>query len=244
MKETNPKLTPTKKKEANKYIKFIFENTGIKFTCKSIKDYIFIKTLYLLLVDYIEMENEFMLEMKNHYIKPNNWKKVEKYNYWGYDLHSIINSYLVRYYYGDLSNFAVSWEYYQDLVEGRLDEEFAMRYKKYEKEIDRSFRVLEKKIKKENEKMYHLFDNLGVVMIDVNTFAEFEELIEELEDDEDEEHEITLMWKSQRDNSVCEICAELDGKKFIRLRDVPQRHPNCRCELLVYVDGELFTKYK
>ena len=130
MKETNPKLTPTKKKEANKYIKFIFENTGIKFTCRSIKDYIFIKTLSLLLVDYIEMENEFILEVKNHYINQKYWKKVENHKYWGYDLHSIINSYLVKYYYGDLTNFAVSWEYYQDLVEGRLDAEFAMRYRK------------------------------------------------------------------------------------------------------------------
>lgn len=224
MKETNPKLTPTKKKEANEYIKFIYENTGIKFSCKSLKDYIFIKTLYLLLVDQIEIENEFMIEMKNHYIQPKYWKKVEDYNYWGYDLHSIINSYLVKYYYSDLTNFAVSWEYYQDLVEGR-----------YEKELNRSFRSFEKKMKKDNEKMYHLYDNLGVEMIDVNTFSEFEDL-------QKEDEEVMLMWRSQRDDSVCENCAELDGRKFRRLSEVPERHPNCRCEILVYKNGELFTK--
>ena len=61
--------------------------------------------------------------------------------------------------------------------------------------MTRAFRVLEKKIEKDNEKMYHLFDNLGVEMIDVNTLSEFEEVKEDLE----EEHDVRLMWKSQRD---------------------------------------------
>ena len=232
IKETTPTLTPTKKEEANKYIKYIYEATGIKFTCRRLKDYIFIKILYLLMTDYEDITKDFIKQMEDHYIDPKYKKKVEEYSYWGYNLHDIFNAYIYKYVYGDLTNFAVSYEYYLDLVEGRIDREFYKAAKKSEKEIERSYKIIEKKLLKYTEKITHLYDNVGVEMIDVNTFSTFEDLDDAI-----------LMWKSQRDERVCETCATLNGRKFRHVEDVPARHPNCRCEILVFREGELYRRF-
>lgn len=234
MKETTPKLTQKKKKEAQKWIEYIYQNTGIKFTCKKIRDYIFIKTLYLLLVDYNEMQNEFLLNIMKNYVSTKNKNKVEKANYFGYNLQDILKQYIVKYYYGDLTNFAVIWEYYQDLVEGRED---ALAF---QRQMNRGEKIFTKKLDKDAIKTNHLFDNIGVMIIEKDTIATFERLKEELEED-DIPHKIELRWCTQRDRQVCEECGKLSGTRYLHASDLPVRHPNCRCYYEIYVDGELFT---
>lgn len=209
MKETTPQLTQEKKKESEKYIKYIYERTGIRFKCRKIKDYIFIKMLYLLLVDYEEMENEFYLEIKNHYIESSNFQKIESANYFGYDLNDVIKQYVIKYYYGDITNFAVNWEYYNYLT-----------FNQFEKKLNRAYTSLNKRLEIENKKMEKLFDNVGIRMIDENTFAEFEK------------KEGLLKWITQKDEFVCEYCASLNGNIYRRISEIPERHPNCRCEII------------
>lgn len=174
--------------------------------------------------------------MDEKYINPRVKKKVEDSDYWGYDLHQIINSYIVKYYYGDLTNFAVSWEYYLDLVEGRLDDEFISKYVKAKKELERTYKTFEKKAEKQDEKLIRLFDNVGIDMIDNNMYY----LTEEIKED----HELIFIWRSQRDDLVCKECISLNGRRFRHLRDIPERHPNCRCEILVWIDGKEFTNLR
>lgn len=237
MKETTPKLTQKKKKEAQKWIDYIYQNTGIKFSCKKIKDYVFIKMLYLLLVDYNEMENEFLLNIMKTYVSQKNIKKVQEANYFGYSLKDVLKQYIVKYYYGDLTNFAVIWEYYQDLVEGREEP------KLFEKRIDQGYKVLVKKLEKEAVKTNHLYDNLAVDIIEENTIQTFISLQEELEED-DIPHKIEMVWRTLGDEKVCKECADLSGRRFLHVMDLPQRHPNCRCYYEIYIDGELFTNDK
>lgn len=226
LKETTPKLTPTKKKEVNDYIKYIQDATGIKFRCRRLKDYIFIKALYLLLSGYDSVQTEFYTSIKKEYINEKYTKKIESDDYFGYPLYDILKEYVVKYYYGDLSNFAVVWELYEDLTR---DE--------WEERISHAYKVLDKKATTNSKKIINLLDNIGTQMIDNNTFYLFEDL-------KKEDPEITLRWMTERDERVCKICAPLNGTTYRYLRDVPSRHPNCRCDILIYKDGKLFTKYK
>lgn len=213
MKETNPKLTKEKLQESKKYIQYIYENTGIKFTCKSLKDYYFIKTLYLLLVSYEDVEDDFYIPLAKYYSndKVNNiYNKINK-DYFGYDLENILKQYIVKYYYGDLTNFAVIWDYYDDLVN-------------HTPEIEERFRVLEKNIDKNNKRIIKLLDNIGTLEIRKEKIEEYKQLIE---DDED----YVLIWRTAKDENVCDICSNLEGKEFIVGRDKPITHPNCRCYL-------------
>lgn len=228
MKETTPNLTETKKKEAEKWIKTIYENTGIKFKCKSMKDYAFLKMLYLVLINYIEEENDFLYDIEHYYIDKENLDYVLNQKYFGYDVNDMLSEYLVKYMYGDLINFSVTWNYYDNIPKEDFD-----------KKLNQSYRVLNKKLDKNASKMNHLLDNISVLMMDYNTFKIYDTLVEENPDSE-----IYLIWKATRDNVTCETCSELNGRKFLRIREVPMRHPNCRCEILIMKDGEIFTKIK
>lgn len=210
MKEITPKLTHQKKLEVNKFIKYIYQNTGIKFKCRSMKDYVFLKILYLLLISYEDIDEEFYKPVFNHYGEYNEMKKA---NYFGYNLKDILKQYIVKYYYGDLTNFAVIWNYYEDLV---LDD--------FEDRLDQGFITLEKKLNKNNEKLNHLLDNITMCAMD---YA----VIEKLKKDIKEGKNSYVIWHTQRDNVVCTECAEHNGNKYYHLLDIPERHPNCRCWL-------------
>lgn len=202
-------MTLQKKTQANKYIKYIYENTGIRFKCKNIKDYIFLKLLYLLLISYSDIDEEFYKPVFNEYGTYNIMKKA---NYYGYDLHDVINQYLVKYYYSDLSNFAVVWSYYEDLM-----------YDDFEERVTQAYKTLDKKIDKNNEKLNKLLDNITMTGIDYETILDFEHDVKE--------KKAYIMWHTQRDNVVCEECTERNGKKYYYKYDIPERHPNCRCWL-------------
>ena len=208
MKETNPKLTSQKKREANKYISYIFKNTGIKFRCKSIKDYIFLKTLYLILISYEDVESNFYIPVANHY---GDYESLKKKDYFGYSLKEILKQYIVKYYYQDLTNFAVIWEYYNFLTE---DE--------FEDRLDTEFTVLGHKIDKNEEKITRLLDNISVQMIR-----------EAVKDEAEEEGEEYVQWHAYGDSRTCKDCKKLDKKVFPLYRVPYSLHPNCRCYLTV-----------
>lgn len=204
LKETNPKLTSQKKREANKYIEYIFKNTGIKFRCRNIREYIFLKTLYLLLLEYDDIEDQFYVPVANHYYK---YSKLKDRDYFGYDLGEILKQYIVKYYYQDLTNFAVIWEYYNWLVEEEFDERLMI-----------AFNTLEKRIDKNEEKILRLLDNIGTQMVDDSV------ILQALETDEP----FMVRWHTQHDISVCKDCYWRDNKLYY-WEELPKKHPNCRC---------------
>ena len=214
MKEVNPKMTKEKLQESKSYIKYIYDNTGIKFTCKSLRDYYFIKTLYLLLVGYEDVEDDFYIPLAKHY--GNDEKIYDKVNkdYFGYDLHNILYNYIVKYYYSDLSNFAVVWEYYENISNP-------------EDEIKERFRILEKNIDKNNKKIVKLLDNIGTLEIRKIRIEEVKQLQEETDED------YALIWRTHKDDRRCEICKSLEGKQYEEYDRLPYTHPNCRCWLQV-----------
>lgn len=179
-------------------------NTGIRFKCKSIKDFIFLKTLYLLLIDYEDVEEQFYVPVGNHY---GNYEVLKKRNYWGYDLGDILKQYIVKYFYQDLTNFAVIWEYYNWLVE-----------EEWEPRIDIAFQTFEKKLEKNEEKIIRLLDNIGIKMVDDSV------ILEALETEEP----FMVRWHTQHDISVCKHCYWRDNKLYY-WEEVPEKHPNCRC---------------
>lgn len=209
-------MTKEKIKEANnKFIPFIFDNTGIRFTCKTLKDYYFLKTLYLLLIGY--SNDDFFKDILKHYYSDIDFKDVIS-DYYGYDLRNIAASYIVKYYYADLTNFAQVFNYYEDLVMNDG-------YENAQKQINDRYRILEKNIDKNNKKMIKLYDNIGTLEIRKATIEECKKLNE---DDEDDYY--YLVWRSQKDEKVCEICSKLNGLRFNE-NDKPYTHPNCRCYL-------------
>lgn len=204
MKETSPKLTPQKKREANKFIDYIFNSTGIKFKCRTIKDYVFLKMLYLLLIDYEDIEEQFYIPVANHY---KSYKILKDRNYYGYSLNDILKEYIIKYYYNDLTNFAVTWEFYRDLVEDDFDERLAFAYI-----------TLEKKMEKNEAKIIKLLDNIGIKMVDDSVLITAEE----------SGKPYMIKWHSFRDSFVCKDCDKRNNRLYYP-DELPEKHPNCRC---------------
>lgn len=136
--------------------------------------------------------------------------------YFGYYLTDILKQYIVKYYYQDLTNFAVIWEYYQWLVEDEFEER-----------LDIAFNTLEHKITKNEEKIIRLLDNIGIKMADDSV------LLKAIASGKP----FRVRWVSQKDDRVCKECKERNGDLYESSDDIPEKHPNCRCYFeIVYIN--------
>lgn len=211
----NQILTKTEKEEAQKYNNELFRLVGVKYQCKTIRDYYFIKTMYEMLSVYTgsDMEAYFDKLLDEYYnmtgIKHDVIKEKAKHNviedyYFNYGFTEAIYKYWLKYYYPTCLNFTSFLALYSG-------EELP-------------FSVFENTTNTALKKMYRFLEEESVAMVR-NELSEISKLSEEYESELG--YKLVFRWKSKNDKKTCKTCWSLNGKVFEYQPN--QVHANCRC---------------